>query len=74
MADPAWEARISQISNRTFVLMERVVRTLKNFFDARSGSVARTSSSSSASSSSGASVPKSFQDKMRRLRYGAMML
>ena len=40
---------------------------------ARSGSVARTSSSS-ASSSSGASVPKSFQDKMRRLRYGAMML
>ena len=43
---------------------------------AKSGSVAsvaRTSSSSS-SSSNGTSVPESFQDKMRRLRYGAMML
>ena len=44
---------------------------------ARSGSpasVARTSNSSSASNSSGASVPESFQDKIRRFRYGAMML
>ena len=39
---------------------------------ARSGSVARTSSSSS--TSSGASTSESFQDKMRRLRCGAMML
>ena len=47
MADPAWEAKISQIYDRTFVLMERVVRTLRDFFDAtealssRSASVAK---------------------------------
>lgn len=41
---------------------------------ARSGSVALAKTSSSSSTSSGTSVSESFLDKMRRLRYGAMML
>jgi hypothetical protein len=44
MADPAWEAKISQIDDRTFVLMERVVRTLKDFFDATEALSSRSAS------------------------------
>ena len=44
MADPAWEAKISQIPDRTFVLMEKVVGTLKDFFDATEALSSRSAS------------------------------
>ncbi len=44
MADPTWEAKISQISCLTFVLMERVVRTLRDFFDATEALSSRSAS------------------------------